>query len=118
MFPLWFRVALTVVLLHQMLQKGFQIRLPPLDAYLDPLLAMPIILHIVLLEKRFVFRKEKAFQLSGFEITLYTVLIAILAEGVFPFLRPNAFVADPMDAILYAAGAMWFYKYGNQPAKK
>ncbi|NBC08817.1 MAG: hypothetical protein GVY26_16625, partial [Bacteroidetes bacterium] len=46
----WF--CLLLFTMHQLLQKGFGIHLPFLHAYLDPFLAMPILLGLLEWERR------------------------------------------------------------------
>ncbi len=101
---------------HQLLQKGWGVSLPVVDDYLDPLLAMPVLLQLLLLERQILFRKGPAYRFPGVWIIGYTVLIAVLAEGIFPLLQPR-FIADPVDVLLYGIGAAWFYDYANTPAE-
>lgn len=54
----WFAGMLLLVLLHQSLEKLLEIRIPVIDNYLDPLLLMPILLHLMLWERRILFKKD------------------------------------------------------------
>src|SRR5690606_1787278 len=57
-FKHWFALG-CLFLLHQIVQKGFQINLLWLDHYLDPILLSPIILYLYKLEQNFITNKNK-----------------------------------------------------------
>lgn len=103
-----FIISCVLFALHQLLQKGLDISLPLIDSYLDNLLAMPIILTFLLVERRILFRRGKGYSLSAMDVILATVYIVIIAEVVFPLLSDN-FVTDWRDVIFYALGSLIFW---------
>lgn len=115
-FQPWFVITLCIAALHQLLQKVGQFSVPLLDHYLDPLLLMPILLHLILWEKRIVFRKGNSYTLPLPNIIVITVFVSVIAEYVFP-LWNNQFIADIIDVVCYAMGAIIFFVFFNTPVK-
>ena len=101
---------------HQLLQKGLGIHIPIIDPYLDSLLAMPIILSFLLLEKQILFRKGDHYRLTVFEVTVATLFISLVSEWLFPSLSKK-FTHDWIDIILFIAGAIIFYFTINRKAE-
>lgn len=88
---------------HQLLQYGLKIRIPLADAYLDDLLAMPIILTLLVEERRRIFRKGAQYQLPPLELALTTLYISVISELIFPIFSPR-FTFDPLDFAFFFAG--------------
>lgn len=110
----WFTGMLLLVLLHQSLEKLLEIRIPVVDNYLDPLLLMPILLHLMLWERRIVFKKDLQYVFSLLEVTILFIVVSFVAEYLFP--RWNAgFTADWRDVVCYACGTLIFYFFFNVP---
>jgi hypothetical protein len=114
---LLFTACLALFIAHQLLQKAFNISLPYIDCYLDPLLCMPILLYLLLIERRY-FWRQKVTSLSSATIIAATIFIIVIAEILFP-LYTTAFVFDIIDIALYCLGAAFFYGCINKlPATK
>lgn len=94
-------------LLHQLGERIVGINMPFIDSYLDPILLMPILLHLITWERRIVFG-NKSYQLSGYHMFGYFVLIAIVAELVLPQLTPKL-ISDRYDVACYALGALIYF---------
>jgi hypothetical protein len=86
---------------HQLLQKGLGIQLPLLDAYLDPLLAMPIVLGLIDWERK---RWFGAPPLLMWEIVAITIVFSMLFEWGFPHWNHRS-VADGYDVVAYGLGS-------------
>lgn len=99
-----FALCVLLFLLHQILQHALGIKLPFIDSYLDPLLMMPVLLHLVVLERRMVFRRH-AHRMPPDHILGYTILVALISEVAFPALS-NLHTGHPLDVIVYAMGAL------------
>jgi hypothetical protein len=97
-----FWVSLLLFAVHQLLQKGFGIHLPFLHAYLDPFLAMPIILGVFDWERRW---RYGADPLRIWEVGVATLVFSILFEWGFPRWDPR-FTADWYDVLAYGLGAV------------
>lgn len=93
--------------LHQLTQYGLHWRLPAADNWLDPLLAMPLLLTLLVWERRLLFRRGPHYRLSLTEIVLATGYVALLSEWLFPLLS-DRFTADPWDLLAFAAGALLY----------
>ena len=76
------------------------------DNYLDPLLLMPILLHLIKWERQWLLKRKYTFRFV--EIIVWTVSISIIAEYFFPKWN-NKFTADCIDVLLYFAGAVIYY---------
>ncbi len=99
-------------LAHQWMQYGLHLHYSFIDNYLDDLLAMPVLLTLMLAERRWLFEIKTG--LSVGEIILATLYVSILTELVFPLLSPR-FKGDWLDPVMYAAGAALYY-FSIQPA--
>lgn len=103
-----FLICCGLFILHQIFQKLLNIHIPVIDDYLDSLLAMPVILTFVLLEKQWLFKKGITYQLPVLDIILVTFYLAIVTEVIFPKLSEH-FKADWIDVALYIVGSMIFH---------
>lgn len=92
-----------VFLVHQYMQKVMHAPIPLLDSYLDPVLFIPITLHLVTLERRWMLGIP-GYKLSMLQIAGYFVLISVIGEIVFPYYSKH-FTADILDVVGYFAGA-------------
>lgn len=98
-----FIICSSLFILHQLLQYGLKIRVPLADAYLDNLLAMPIILTLLVEERRRIFRRGQQYQLPPLELALTTLYICVISELIFPIFSPR-FTFDPIDFAFFFAG--------------
>jgi hypothetical protein len=112
-----FIVCLLLFTIHQVLQKGFQIHFTFFDRYLDNLLAMPVILTLLLAERRWLTKKNNNYTLPLLDIIIATVYIIIISEIVFPLLSPR-FTTDWMDVFFSATGSVIFYYTINKAEDK
>lgn len=108
----WFIAAVGLAVTHQVLQKILDIHVPIVDSYLDPLLFLPILLQLILLEQRYVFAKGSHYVLSWFQIVGVVLLVCIVCESLFPLWSPS-FTADYIDAICYLIGGVVFGVFFN-----
>lgn len=111
----WFLAFLLVFTIHQIMQKGCSLRVPLLDNYLDPLLLMPMLLHLYLWEKRLLSGKPLSYVLPTAVAFSCFLFIAFIAEGVFPLLD-DSFIADWLDVLCYFAGSLLFLTILNRRA--
>lgn len=101
----WFWSLLLLFSLHQILEKGLDIRVGWVDNYLDDLLCMPILLSGWLAEQYDLFGKKR---LQSREIVALWLLVSIIFEGVLPGLSPE-YTADIWDMVCYGLGSGFFY---------
>ena len=98
-----FIICSILFLLHQLLQYGLNINIPFADNFLDNLLAMPIILILLLAERRWLFRKGPDYHLSMLEILITTFYVSLISELVFPRLS-SRFTFHWLDFVFFFAG--------------
>ena len=103
-----FIICCVLFVAHQILQKGLEISLPLIDRYLDSLLAMPIILTLLLWERRYIFKRGKGYHLSLVEIVMATAFIALISEIIFPALSED-FTFDWFDILFYMIGSTIYF---------
>jgi hypothetical protein len=100
-------------LVHQLTQRVLHISIPLADSYLDNFLATPILLTLLLVERRTLFRYGLNYTLSVTEVGLATLFIAVVGEVLFPKLS-REFTADWLDVVFYSLGSVLFYVKVNK----
>lgn len=103
-----FIVCSILFVAHQVVQKIFEVPIPLADRYLDNFLATPILLTLLLVERRTLFGHGKNYRLTVTEVVIATVWIALVGELLFPYLSEN-FTSDAMDLLFYTLGSVLFY---------
>ncbi len=93
--------------LHQALQKLLHIPLPFLDFYLDSLLVMPIILTLLLAERRILFKRGRKYRLPVLDVVVATIYVVFIGEVVLPLLSER-FTTDWWDVLFYVLGSLLF----------
>lgn len=78
-----------------------------INNYLNDFLCMPIILTLCLGFVRII-KKNKDIRLSGFVIISLTIYYSVYFEYYLPKVN-SRYTADPIDVLLYFAGALVFY---------
>lgn len=112
-----FIICLLIFILHQVSQYIFKIQIPFLNNYLDNFLAMPIILTLLLAEKKYIY-KQKDQKLNLSFVILATIYVALVTEWLFPLLS-DRFTTDWTDLIFYALGCFFYYLFMNSiPTKE
>lgn len=112
-----FLFLLILFLLHQYVERVRGARFPWVDNYLDAFLFMPILLTVVLWERRWLWKKGRAYSLPLRDVAGYGLLVCLLAEGLFPLLHPG-FTRDFADVLLYFLGCCVFLFAMNAPVGK
>lgn len=112
----WFLVLLFIALLHQVVQKILRINIKVVDSFLDPLLLMPILLHLILWERRFLFGEGGRYTLSWKQLILILTFVSILCEFFFPNWS-DRFTRDYWDVLCYTIGTLFFGLVLNKPIR-
>lgn len=112
-----FIICALLFVIHQVLQKWLDINFPLVDNYFDNLLAMPIILSLLLVERQYLFKKGKTYRLSGLDVVIATIFIIVISEIVFPLLSEK-FTTDWWDVVCFIAGSLLFYTTINTIPEK
>lgn len=113
LFSVVFITCCILFLAHQITQRVLHVRIPFADNYIDNFLATPILLTLLLVERRTLFRYGGHYTLSALEVCLATAFIAVVGEVVFPYLSQN-FTSDWVDVLFYALGSVLFYATVNK----
>ena len=103
-----FILCAVLFVIHQLMQKGLDMHFAAIDRYLDNLLAMPIILTFLMIERRYLLVRKKSFHLSALEVLVATFFIVVVAEVFFPLFSRD-FTTDWWDVIFYILGSVIFY---------
>lgn len=109
----YFLGACAAALLHQILEAR-HIHLALLDAYLDDLLCMPIVLSVVLQMHRLLRGRQKTYVLPGPHVLLAVVVFALYFEWLAPGWLHSGH-ADINDISMYAAGGLFYFRHLNIP---
>ncbi|MGB0861591.1 MAG: hypothetical protein ACPGXZ_01685 [Saprospiraceae bacterium] len=102
-----FVMASLLFVIHQVLQKIFEISIPLFDNYGDDFVGMPIILTIFLVEQRFIWKRVQT-NLSLFQVVVFTILFAVFFENILPLFNHN-YTADYWDYLAYGLGSWFFF---------
>jgi hypothetical protein len=92
-------------LIHQILQGCLHIHIRFIDNYLDPILAMPILLFIFDWELEF-FRNRPKLNMS--EIMASFIIFSVIFEGLFPYFSAK-FTKDYWDVFAYLLGTTLYF---------
>ena len=111
-----FIVCCILFVLHQFMQKVMGVSIPIVDSYLDTLLAMPIILTLLVAERRVLFRRGENYRLTIPDVIVATLFVAFVSEVIFPALS-DSFTGDWLDLVFYSLGSLVFLLTIN-PSKK
>lgn len=112
-----FASSCLLFLLHQLLQWGFKINIPFADAYLDNLLAMPMLLTLWLAEKLWLFKAPPHYGLTLLEVIMATVYFLLVTEWLFPLLS-SRFTFDAWDIPITMAGSVIYFLTAGKAANK
>ncbi len=107
-----FALSCILFLTHQFAQKGFGIHIPFVHSYLDDLLVMPIILPLILVERRRFYGWGEDFVFSAPVTAALVLAFSLIFELVFPYFSEK-FTFDWWDFVAYGMGGILFYRYLN-----
>lgn len=111
-----FWLPLLTYLLYQLNARVGHWPLPPLlTAYLSDLLALPVILTLALVVQRRWVQHRAAFVLPDSWLLGAWLYVAVWFEVVLPLLSAQH-TADPLDAVAYGLGTLFFRWQLNSPA--
>jgi len=111
---LLFTISTLLFLTHQFLQWGLGVHIPFIDSYIDPFLAMPILLLMLDWEMEFFRTRPK---LNEMELLASFIIFSVIFEWFFPYLSAD-FTGDVWDIIAYFLGGLLYYlsrQYDEQP---
>ncbi|TGE24120.1 magnesium citrate secondary transporter [Hymenobacter aquaticus] len=111
-----FWLPLLTYLAYQLNARLWHRPLPPLvTAYLSDLLAMPVILTLALVVQRRWVQRRAAFILPDSWLLGAWLYVSVWFELALPLLS-SRHVGDPLDAVAYGLGTLFFRQLLNRPA--
>ncbi|WP_228527768.1 magnesium citrate secondary transporter [Pararhodonellum marinum] len=90
--------------------------IPYVHAYLDDLLAMPVILGITLQVFRWIHPQKSLFVFTKTQVIVGVIYISLIFEVFLPYLS-DRYTRDLWDVLCYFIGAGLFYRFINIPSK-
>lgn len=108
-------IVILLALLHQVLQKGFHLKLGWVDNYGDDLLAVPFVSACILILENTLFYKNHQRKHSIGQLLFIFVFISFFFEFVAPKVSVH-YKSDPMDIIFYFIGLILSFKFVNTKA--
>lgn len=108
-----FLLLVTLFGLHQVLQIFYNTPFGRLSYYIDPLLGLPILLTLLLAERRHLFKMGDNYQLSALEVSVAIAVLSLIFEILFP-MWSDRFTADWRDVPAYAVGGLIFHYFLNR----
>lgn len=112
----FFFIPVLLFLINQLLEKSFRIFIPHVHAYLDDLLAIPVILGTTLQIYRLIHPKKDDFSFTKIQILIALIYVSVVFEWFLPKFS-TAYTSDLVDVVCYALGAFYFYFLINPPIK-
>ena len=106
-----FLLSTIVLIIHQITQKIYDIRIPLLDNYGDDFFAMPFILTLFTIEQYI--WKRRTTTLSIFEIGVFTMIFGVFFEFIVPLFNNN-YTKDYWDFAAYVLGSFAFVLFSNK----
>lgn len=111
-FPNWFIGLVLLAILHQITERVLQIRISFIDNYLDPLLLMPVLLHLIRLEIN-IRNSTNSRRLPAAVVYGYFLIISFTCEYLFPQFN-SGFTSNPWDVVCYFLGSGGFMLFMNR----
>jgi hypothetical protein len=109
----FFLVSCLLFWLNQYLEKVQGIFIPFVHAYLDDLLAMPVVLGIALQVFQWIHPLKDNFRFSKVQVLVGWLYFSFLFEWLLPRWS-DTYVGDPWDGVAYGLGAVLFYRLINK----
>lgn len=109
----WF-IAGCLIWLIVFITRKLNHPLPFINGYVDDAFAIPVIANLGLWFQRVVIIKSNYYVLSKWHVVFITVYVALIFEGLLPWLS-KAYTADWIDVLLYVIGGAFFYTVMNKP---
>jgi hypothetical protein len=100
--------------INQAIERLWGIFIPWIHAYLDDLLAMPVIFGITLQIFRWIHPLRNQFVFTKVQLLVGWIYFSLIFEVFLPS-RSDIYTADPWDVLCYAIGTLLFYKLINFP---
>ena len=111
----YFLASCVIFWVNQYLEKVEGIFIPYIHAYLDDLLAMPVVLGLTLQIFRWFHPQKNRFLFTKVQIAIAVLYFSLIFEVILP-MRSPLYTRDWWDVLFYAIGAVGFYFLINRKA--
>ena len=88
--------------------------IPWVNNYIDDFFAVPVIANLSLWFMRSAVIRSNYYVLSAWKVTFIVIYLSVVFEVLLP-LASKTYTGDWIDALLYAAGGIFFYFIMNRP---
>jgi len=109
---LFFIIPIILFSIHQIIEKILNFHFVFIDNYLDDLLFFPIVLPLLLIERRWLL-KNKNYYFSLLECVVIVLVISLFFEEIVPLFL-NSFTKDYFDYLAYFVGAIYYYVFSQK----
>lgn len=109
----FFYIPTLLFLANQILEKVFGVFIPFVHAYLDDLLAIPVILGITLQIYKKIHPKRERFTFTKTQILVAVIYVSVVFEWFLPKYS-STYIGDILDVLCYVLGSVYFYFLVNQ----
>ena len=88
--------------------------IPWVNSYIDDFFAVPVIANLSLWFMRGAVIRSNYYVLSAWKVTFIVIYLSVAFEVLLPLVS-KTYTGDWIDAMLYAAGGIFFYFIMNRP---
>jgi hypothetical protein len=85
-----------------------------MDNWLDPFLAVPMLVFLWQVEKQLIFQNRPLIPMTAMELGALTVLISLVSEGLFPLIS-RSFTFDVFDLLAFVTGSLYSWLFFRDP---
>lgn len=110
---IYFLIACTLFWINQAIERLFEIYIPFIHAYLDDLLAMPVVLGLTLQVFRWIHPLKNRFYFSKIQLLVGWIYFSLLFEVLLPRWS-DIYTADLWDVVCYGIGTVIFDRLINR----
>lgn len=110
----YFLIPVLLFTINQYLEKVSGIFIPWVHAYLDDMLAMPVILGITLQVFRWIHPQKNQFVFKKIPLLVAWIYVSVVFEWYLPS-TADYYIRDLWDVVCYALGTLFFHFKINLP---
>ena len=110
----WFIAGCLLWLVVHYCRRSGHFLPPVINNYIDDAFAVPVLATLALCFMRLLVIRNNYYVLSPWKTGFIVLYLAVVFEVFLPSLS-KTYTSDPIDAMLYAAGGVFFYLVMNKP---
>ena len=109
----FFFIPCLVFVINQLFERIGKLYIPYVHAYLDDLMAMPVILGITLQIYQWIHPAREKFTFTATHVIVATAYVSLVFEWLLPMFS-STYTRDWLDLVCYGIGAVYFYWLVNR----